>query len=166
MIKLKIILCLAVITILDLQLCACQQAEAKENESVAEIQQAEAKESKDPISVWEKAANAMEEGNCYEITENSYIEGIDFDFSQEDIQQLRGILESKEMEYSEIIYEPEKAKYIMNFYDKDGNALISFVQLEDGTLYMDDGYQVSSKALEELFNSRIKEKQNLKNGKS
>ena len=133
---------------------------------MAEIQKEEEKESKAPTSVWEKAADAMEEGNCYEITENSYIEGIDFDFSQEDIQQLRGILESKEMEYSEITYEPEKAKYIMNFYDKDGNALISFVQLEDGSLYMDGGYQVSSKALEELFNSRIKEKQNLKNGKS
>lgn len=166
MVKLKSILCLAVIAILDLQLCACQQAEAKESESVAEIRKEEEKESKDPVSVWEKAANALEEGNCYEITENSYIEGIDFDFSQEDIRQLREILESKEMEYSEITYEPEKAKYIINLYDKNGNALISFVQLEDGSLYMDGGYQVSSKALEELFNSRIQEKQNLKNGKS
>lgn len=157
--KIKKIICLAGIAVLSLHLSACQtqKVEAKESEAVANTQSETEEEHMDPVLAWEKAAAALDQGNCCEITENPYIKGIDFDFSGEDIQQLKKILESKTFEYSEMNYEPEKAKYIINFYDKDEKNLLSFTQMDDGRLYMDEGYQVSCKELEELFNRRIKE---------
>lgn len=163
--KMKTALWLAVISICGLQLCACrlQKAEAKESAAVTAVPGEE--KGTDPVLMWEEASALLEQGNCYEITENPYIEGIDFDFSREDIGDLKEIFGRKDFQYSEMTYEPEKAKYMIHFYDQDGGNLISFTLMEDGKLYMDGkhgGYQVSSEDLEALLNRRIEERSNKK----
>lgn len=79
--------------------------------------------------------------NIYEITENQFQEGIDYYFTSEEMELWRNILNNEIDDYSNVDIGDVEIKYIINFYNKDGDELLSFALDEDKNVYTEDGYK-------------------------
>lgn len=90
-------------------------------------------------------------GNLYEITENNFIEGIDYDFSETEIEEIKTILKNEEFTLTEEIIDENKLQYIINFYDADGTEIFSFALDKNKNIFCEDGYQLKDSHLREYI---------------
>lgn len=90
-------------------------------------------------------------GNLYEITENNFIEGIDYDFSETEIEEIKTILKNEEFTLTEEIIDENELQYIINFYDADGTEIFSFALDKNKNIFCKDGYQLKDSHLREYI---------------
>lgn len=95
--------------------------------------------------------------NLVEITENNFIEGIDYYLEQEDIEALKKIKE--DIEFGETQKEFDIYHYQIHIYTESGAELYFWVVDYDGKIYSQD-YEMGGEALEQ-WQSVIEKKSGL-----
>ncbi|MBQ8165363.1 MAG: hypothetical protein IJZ94_06070 [Clostridia bacterium] len=97
--------------------------------------------------------NMADHGTLDEITENNFIEGIDYDFSKEECQKIENAL--NEFEFSEFSSDNTNMKYELDIYSSGGAGLYQLYINENNEVFTDTGYQVKSNLLSEYIGQMI-----------
>lgn len=94
------------------------------------------------------------DGNLYEITENEFHPGIDYDLNEDEIARiaelLQGIYGKSEGEAT-----GKKNKYILALYDEDQRELLSLGIGPDGGIYSEQGNLIENEELQKLIETMI-----------
>ena len=93
-------------------------------------------------------------GNMYEVTENNFVSGLEYDFTGEDIKILNSVLPDDITVLGDKIDE-NNIKYMINLYDSTGKELYEYAV--DGTLRVYDGSlegrEITCSGLEDIIRS-------------
>lgn len=81
----------------------------------------------------------IQSGKIYEITDNSYVEGLEHEFTKEELKMWNEVYMKEKFENSEGVLEEKNIKYMIFLYDENGNEVGQYILDKDGILY--DGKQ-------------------------
>lgn len=100
------------------------------------------------------AADRIVSGNLYEITENEFQIGIDYDLTEDEVRKILEILEKDDV----IKEQPDQAeiKFIMNFYDEEERERMSLGIGSDGAVYTENGEIIRDEGLQKMIGGMIK----------
>lgn len=107
------------------------------------------------IPSWEGIFSRIDRGNIYEITENEFHQGIEYEFSQAELDCFKTVMEQKDYRCSQGLPKKEEIRFIIDLYDQNGSELAALSMDRNGKLYSDDGYLVVSSTLEEMLSGVI-----------
>lgn len=97
----------------------------------------------------------IENGELYEVTENSFQEGLEYTFSVEEIDDLKEILETGGMEGRKKKIKQTEIKYLANFYNSAGEEIFALAFDKKARIYSEDGYWLKDEAIESFFEKII-----------
>lgn len=99
----------------------------------------------------------IEMGNFYEHTTNNFVQGIDVELSQNEVENWKNIL----MNHTSSIKKIDKINkgtfvFELIFYDKDESEVLSLLIDEKYRMYTDDGYLLKNEKAENYFQEQVK----------
>lgn len=98
----------------------------------------------------EKGKNSMiVSGDIYEITENNFVEGMEYKFTEDELKIWNEVYNKDSFEVGEDIITEENIKYMINLYDDEEKEIGEYVLDKNGNLY--DGNQEGRV----VYNARI-----------
>lgn len=96
-------------------------------------------------------ADRIDSVNFYEITENQFQKGVDFDLQEEDLEKLKEIVRSDSLTIMEEQCEKKDIKYVLCVYDEKENEIASFGIDRSGSIFIDDSRRVKDEEFEALI---------------
>lgn len=97
------------------------------------------------------AAVTVKAGNLYELTENNFQEGLDYDFTEEELALWQNVVEQLDTAAVQEPAEEIEPGYLVRLYDADGREIASFSVGRDGCVYTEDNRRVEDEAIEALL---------------
>lgn len=97
------------------------------------------------------AAVTVKAGNLYELTENNFQEGLDYDFTEEELALWQNVVEQLDTAAEQKPAEEIEPGYLIRLYDEDGSEIASFSVGRDGRVYTEDNRRVEDEAIETLL---------------
>lgn len=103
----------------------------------------------------ELATAVIASGSIYELTDNSFQEGFEYDFSQDELAEITKMLKDKSLKLKKKTPKKEEIVYSIYFYQDTGEEVLSLAIDMDGKIYHEDGYYIKSEELTEYFRTLI-----------
>lgn len=110
----------------------------------------------DDLPMFEKKdAVILQAGNIYEITENNFISGLDYEFTKEELMLWQNLLDSMDECTAGKKTQTVNKKYLIWLYDGDENEVATFFLDTKGILYSEDRIKIEHKAIMDMLQSII-----------
>lgn len=127
-------------------------------EAVTNVLETEEAEVEQKTGLYEEIGERLDSAEIYELTENQFQDGLDYELANEELEALRMLLKSGGLTSREGAFKKEDIKYILDLYDEEERELASFGISGDGSVYSDKEEEVDSEKLQEWIQAFISEK--------
>ena len=94
-------------------------------------------------------------GNIYELTDNNFQEGINYDFSLDELQKIEKMLQQVRLKKSINVINRNNILYIASFYNEKEEEILSLAIDRKFRIYSEDGMRIRSKELEKYLKNTL-----------
>ncbi len=93
--------------------------------------------------------------NLYELTDNNFEVGLDYDFTEEELVLWQAVLDNLEDIAEAEPSQTEDPRYLIRLYDGTESEIACFSLDRQGNLFTEDGRKVENEAITELLKGII-----------
>lgn len=90
-------------------------------------------------------------GELYEITENNFIDGLQHDFTDEELILWNQVSQDNGFQEKDKTLDDDAIKYMIRLYNKDNKQVGEYMLDADGFLFSSKGKQITNKKIEKLL---------------
>ena len=94
-------------------------------------------------------------GELYEITENNFIDGLQHDFTDEELILWNQVFQNYDFQEKDKELDDATIKYTIRLYNKDNKQVGEYMLDADGFLFNSKGKQITNKKIEKLLKNII-----------
>ena len=110
-------------------------------------------------SEYTETSRSYASANIYEITENPYIEGLDYELSPSELVEFEVLFQQASSEPATKLPAEDEVKYIINFYNQSENELLTLAIDVEMNIYSADGNLIKNTCLISFFEDMIAKNQ-------
>lgn len=125
-----------------------------ENKELQAVIEGLIEEGKGKLAAGSENTDMIVSGNLYELTDNKFQPGIDYDLNDDEIKQIQELLEENICK-KEDKEKTAEIRFILTLYDADEREQMSFGISIDGRIYSEDGKKIEDDRLQTLVDSMI-----------
>lgn len=96
-------------------------------------------------------------GTMYEVTENNFVKGLDYDFTPEEMEIWNEVYQNGYIQEDRSYLLDGDQRYMIHLYDADGNEVLEYVLDSNGQLYdgKKDGHAIQNEKISNMLEQII-----------
>ena len=96
-------------------------------------------------------------GTLYEVTENNFVKGLDYDFTPEEMEIWNEVYQNGYIQEDRSYLLDGDQRYMIHLYDADGNEVLEYVLDSNGQLYdgKKDGHAIQNEKISNMLEQII-----------